>query len=99
MTSPVTAGRYPRRMETRLPLFEDDPKVVNFAVYRAAHPREPRPPISVADQTPRVVTARAAAHRSLMLRHLAAQARLQKVQASAPIGPNPLRFFVARRSH
>ena len=61
-------------MAETLPLFDTHSNVVDFARYRAENPthREAR---TLVDRTPRPVSARAAAHRWLMLRHIASQAR------------------------
>jgi hypothetical protein len=46
--------------------------VIDFAAYRAAHPRAGQPalPFAVIHEPPRRITTREAAHRERMLRHL-----------------------------
>ena len=62
-------------MESPLPLFDAESKVVDLAMYRAAHPRQDKTPAAVFDRTLKPVSARTMAHRQLMLRYLATQTR------------------------
>jgi hypothetical protein len=65
-------------MPETLPLFdvpESASKIVDLAAYRAVHPRELDPVPSLSTTWTRSVSVRAAAHRQLMLRHLATQVR------------------------
>ena len=65
-------------MADALPLFAAHSNVVDFARYRAEHPLsvETRETKTLTDRTSKPVTARAVAHRWLMLRLIATQARV-----------------------